>query len=615
MDETIKEENYKITKDLFTIDKNSSKIIKDKKHNYKRLYTLSEINRNSSFQIKKLCKTTQILGDVLLNKSNMASPNHKKIKKKITDLELTTLPKTLYGNNKTIEIKSNVISTDNKENEQDEKLQKLNEKIKEIYNIYHKTYGNNSLGNLSRNKEKIFLKPVNAKSTSNKENKNFDIENKLSKINNNITSFKYLTKNNSSKKHMSIANNKNIKYNNSANSLFNIYRRNYLLSKTQKYNHRYSRNKIKSFSQKRNNYFMQSHKIKLDNKKKSKSGNIVQLNNFYTENDNKTNNNKLRRNNEILHRRVSSLIKELNIKRNSLLLLFKDEENKENASKKSSKELSKSRIKEARHKLLSLLNKKEYDFLNFSSKRRILRSENPIIKKPTNNLEMNQLIINSFGVGFNHSEYAQKIYNLNETFFSLLENMKQRRAEMDIAKFEREKNKYLKKEDQKINYEIFFQKSYRDKWERKFMLNQYKYKIPEKEFKKFKKYKQQQLKKKIIKDSQKLSDLLTKMDAEEYELPEVISKHYKSTGNFISPKNIKRIYRVQKILKNIEDDEQTGEVIINVDKLKKEQKKIEEELISSIKDTGKPRFVKNVFKTKTILKFKGITGDYFGLPA
>ena len=69
MDETIKEENYKITRDLFTIDKNSSKIIKDKKHNYKRLYTLSEINRNSSFQIKKLCKTTQILGDVLLNKS------------------------------------------------------------------------------------------------------------------------------------------------------------------------------------------------------------------------------------------------------------------------------------------------------------------------------------------------------------------------------------------------------------------------------------------------------------------------------------------------------------------------------------------------------------------
>ena len=68
-------------------------------------------------------------------------------------------------------------------------------------------------------------------------------------------------------------------------------------------------------------------------------------------------------------------------------------------------------------------------------------------------------------------------------------------------------------------------------------------------------------------------------------------------------------------MKNIEDDEQTGKVIINVDKLKKEQKKVEAELISAIKDTGKPRFVKNVFKPKTMLKFKGITGDYFGLPA
>ena len=424
-----------------------------------------------------------------------------------------------------------------------------------------------------------------------------------------------MTINNSSKKPKNITNNKNIKNNYSSNSIFNNYRRSYLLSKNQKYNQRYSRNKIKSFSQKRYNYLIQPQKINIDNnKKKSQSGNIFHLKTFYTDNENKTNNNKLR-NNTILHRRVSSLIKELNINRNSLLLLSKDEEKKENTSKKSSKELSKSRIKEARHKLISLLNKKENDFLNFSSKRRILRYENPIIKKPTNNLEMNQLIINSFGGGFNHSEYAKKLYNLNETFFSLLENMKQRRAEMDIAKFERQKNKYLKKEDQKINFEIFFQKGYRDKWERKFMLNQYKYKIPEKEFKKFKKYKQQQLKKKIIKDSQKLSDLITKMDAEEYELPETISKHFKSTGNFISPKNIKRIYRVQKILKNIEDDEQTGKVIINVDKLKKEQKKIEEEIISAIKDSGKPRFVKNVFKPKTMLKFKGITGNYFGLPA
>ena len=272
MDETIQEEKkYKITKDLFSIEKNSSKIIKDKKHNFNRLYTLSEINRSSSYQIKKICKNTQILGDVLSNK-NVASPSPKKMKKKNTESDFTIFTKSLNTDNKKIEINSNVISTDDKENEQDEKIQKLNEKIKEIYNIYHKTYGNNSLGNLSRNKEKIFLKPINAKSTSNNEITNFSSNNKLSIMNNNIASLKYMSINKSPKKHKTISNNKNIKNNNSANLLFNNYKRNYLLSKTQKYNHRYSRNKIKSFSQKRYNYFNQPQKITIDNKKKVKVG-------------------------------------------------------------------------------------------------------------------------------------------------------------------------------------------------------------------------------------------------------------------------------------------------------------------------------------------------------
>ena len=146
------------------------------------------------------------------------------------------------------------------------------------------------------------------------------------------------------------------------------------------------------------------------------------------------------------------------------------------------------------------------------------------------------------------------------------------------------------------------------------MHDQYHYKIPEKEFKLFKKDKQNELKKQIIKDSQKLSELITNMDAEEYEFPDANSKYYKSTKNSISMKNVKRIYRVQKILKNIEDDEQTGKIIINADKLKKEQKKIETEIVCAI-GRGKPRFVKSLFKPRTIRKYKGISGNYFGLPA
>jgi hypothetical protein len=315
-----------------------------------------------------------------------------------------------------------------------------------------------------------------------------------------------------------------------------------------------------------------------------------------------------------LHMKVTNLIKELKLTKNSDLYILKQEGNNEKKTKK-----RKNRTKEGRGKLVSLLNRpnktQNNENISIFPKKKMHKNEYPmLIRKPTNNIEMNNLIINSFGAGYNHNEYFKKMFNLNETFFALLENMKQRRAEIDIAKFEREKNKYIQKGMEKQNYDSYSQKN-RDKWEKQFMLDQYQYKIPEGEFKKFKKMKQIEMKKQIIKDSQKLSQLLTNMDAEEYEFPDAISKYYKSTKNSISIKNVKRIYRVNKILKNIEDEEQTGKIIFDANKLKKEQKKIETEIFCVIGRSGRPRFVKNMFKPKTIRKYKGISGNYFGLPA
>ena len=147
------------------------------------------------------------------------------------------------------------------------------------------------------------------------------------------------------------------------------------------------------------------------------------------------------------------------------------------------------------------------------------------------------------------------------------------------------------------------------------MNKQYQYKIPEKEFKIFKKEKQTKMRKQIIKDSQKLSELLTNMDAEEYELPDIITKYYKSTKTIISLKNVKRISRVQKILKSVEDEEQTGKIAFDAEQLKREQNKIESEMINAFGRAGRPRFVKTIFKPRTIRKYKGISGNYFGLPA
>ena len=305
-----------------------------------------------------------------------------------------------------------------------------------------------------------------------------------------------------------------------------------------------------------------------------------------------------------LHEKVSQLVEEID-------------------HKKKKEYKPRTKLKEGRTKLLSLLNKKKgnfKDYINLISRKKITKNDYPIlIKKPTNNIEMNNLIINSFSTGYNYIDFSKKLYNLNEVFFNLIEAMKQKRSEIDIAKFERAKKKYSDNDSYKNNRtsnfnEYFYQRNNRDKWEKKFMLDQYEFKIPESEFQKFKKYKKQTRKKNIVESSKKLSNLITNLDAEEYENPDEITLNYKSTRSFISSQNFKRISRLLKILKTNEDEEQTGNIILKADVLRKEQKNIENEMNTRIGKSGKARFVKNIFKPKTIDKYKSISGNYFGLP-
>jgi hypothetical protein len=284
--------------------------------------------------------------------------------------------------------------------------------------------------------------------------------------------------------------------------------------------------------------------------------------------------------------------------------------------------ISKKKLKGDRVKLVSLLNQKKgiiNENIYYLSKKKIKKGTNPmLIKKPTNNIEMNNLIINSFGFGYNQIEFSKKLYDLNEVFFSLLENMKKRRAEIDIARFEREKRKYTDevnyKDYQKTNYELYFHRNNRDKWGKKFMLEQYRYKIPEKEFQKFKKYEKNKKRITFVQNAKKLTSLINQIDADEYESPDEYTHNYRSTKSNISALNFKRIARVLKILKNNEDEEQTGNIIIKPDNLRKEQTIIENEMINIIGKSGKPRFVKNALKTRTVNKYKSISGNFFGLP-
>ena len=112
----------------------------------------------------------------------------------------------------------------------------------------------------------------------------------------------------------------------------------------------------------------------------------------------------------------------------------------------------------------------------------ILRDHPPkefkLKKRPTNGYEMNKILISSFGLSKSPTtDYSKKIYKLNETFFSLLNEMKQAKVELEGEKFEKNKQK----EVNSTNLDVINEKS----WEKKFMLQQYNDKLSEKEFLKF----------------------------------------------------------------------------------------------------------------------------------
>ena len=591
MEEQNKNNHQSLNKELLTIEENPIDINKIQRNNVKRLYTFNFKN------FTKITKTIPKLERIHNNKKEILSQTPKRKTDSNLSLNNYLNLNNLEKNNK-FQLHNNISPTLSSNNENDLMLntnynssqienkyfERFNKKIIEFYSMYQKTYENNSMEDINKNKNKtklIFKTINNTNDNNNEKSKKINIFLSEKRNNNNIHKINKRNNYLSNIKSKTIEKNR-IKNSNSLN----------LNKKHNFFNHSYK------------NTFKRDQNIKYPtcltegNKKRYSILNRKQSNSF-------------------LRTKVSDLIRELNLKKSSEYYLIKREER---AEKMRNKNLN-NKPNDVRGKLVSLLNRpaenqneKEFSKINYFSKRKIQKGENPmLIRKPTNNIEMNNLIINSFGAGYNHNEFSKKIFNLNETFFALLENMKQKRSEMDIAKFEKEKNKYIKKGFQKQNYEAYFQK--RDRWEKKFMHDQYIYRIPETEFKKFKKFKQNELKKQIVKDSQKLSELLTNMDAEEYEFPDTISKYFKSTKNSISIKNVKRIYRVQKIIKNIEDEEQTGKIIIKADKLKKEQRNIETEIISAIGRSGKPRFVKTLFKPRTIRKYKGISGNYFGLPA
>ena len=266
--------------------------------------------------------------------------------------------------------------------------------------------------------------------------------------------------------------------------------------------------------------------------------------------------------------------------------------------------------KKKKLKLLNLLNR-EGGLINFLKSMNIKTTYNffKSNKKPKSKFEMNNLLINSFGLNkASQNEFSEQLYNINEKFFSAMKKMKKEKAQIEHRNFDDKRNSNCSR----LSFEITEERQ--KKWEKNFIENIYKNKLSEYEFNDFKIMNKNRQKKNIIKHSRNFADKMMNLNLDEYELPNQFCI-YKSSGNYISINNINRISRMNKLKKDIEEREQFNVIDMNIEQLKNNQKKSETEGVLAIFKAGKPRFVKTKFKNSTILKYKGVSGEFFGLPA
>ena len=334
-----------------------------------------------------------------------------------------------------------------------------------------------------------------------------------------------------------------------------------------------------------------------------------------------SNSDKTPRNHSLNSSTISSLVLKHKISKIIKDLPKRDKNNENNSYENESKRISimssKLRVKKnkntksidyfakkKKNQLLNLLNR-EGGLINFLKTMKIKTTHNffNTRKRPKNNIEMNNLLIKSFNKS-SQTEYSKQLYTLNENFFSAMKKIKKEKAQNGLKNFDEKRN------SNNSSFSLEMMEEEPKIWENNFIENLYKNKLSEYEFNNFKNILEAKRKKNIIKHSKNFADKILNLNLDAYEYPNKYSI-YKSSGNYISINNIKRIIEMDRLMK---DREQFNIIDLNIEQLKDYQKKSEDEGILAINRAGNPRFVKTRFRQKTISKYKGVSGEFFGLP-
>ena len=237
-----------------------------------------------------------------------------------------------------------------------------------------------------------------------------------------------------------------------------------------------------------------------------------------------------------------------------------------------------------------------------------------IQNQPTNNIELNKILINSFG--FNESlNFSKKMYTMSEKYYNILEIMKKRRTKLQIEHFDRVKYYLQCKKNGKKTKEILYSSTAHkeDKWAKKFFKTQYKDdKLSNYEYEIFKMSQKMKLKKKIHRNAEKFSNLILKMDSEPYEMKNSNENNYDSSKEKVSFKNLDRVVRLRGIQKTGKDFENNDFGLEVNEKIKEENNKVKNMLILTLEQLGPPKFIKSHFKSSTIRTYQTVSGNLFG---
>ena len=94
-----------------------------------------------------------------------------------------------------------------------------------------------------------------------------------------------------------------------------------------------------------------------------------------------------------------------------------------------------------------------------------------LLQKPTNNVEMNKVLINGFALNQGNTsmsiDYSKKFSDLHEKYYHIMENMKEKKISVRIENFEKLKS------SKKTSIKFLSNIKQLSKWEKEYFKNEY----------------------------------------------------------------------------------------------------------------------------------------------